>query len=386
MEASAELQSHNGSTMPLETLHGNNGNSTDQPVLNQDVLDLQNWVQYNLKYIASIGGFLLIVLGTVGNGISMAVMRRERMKSAVAVIYLMALAITDTAFLWISGGHWWILATFDLGLPDLHMATCKLYFFLGNFLHMLSAWIIVFLSVQRMLVVLLPYKAKQIATRNKTWLSLLILTLTLVAYNTYPLIAVGLFSATFSGETINVCVYGIIAKVHFHQDDWQPSVLVTSKILPYSMIFIANMVLIVKFIQSKVKRTLVTSEEQNRSRQAKRITTTLISVSLIFLILHTPRVIVIHLLTSSTSQDKKYGIILNILGQCAYFLVNLNHAINFLLYYFTWPPFRMELCILMREWRSCSRTTRFVGNRLGQHSLMSPSTDTSTIPLNVLSS
>ena len=129
----------------------------------------------------------------------------------------------------------------------------------------------------------------------------------------------------------------------------------------------------------------MTSEEQNRSGQSKRITTTIISVSLIFLILNTPRIIGIHLLPS-TSQDKKYGIILNIVHQCAYFLVNLNHAIKFLLYYFIWPPFRTELCILMREWRSCFRTTRLVGNRLGQHSLMSPSTDTSTIPLNVLSS
>ena len=108
MESSGVLQSHNGSTMPLQTLHGNNGNSTDQPVLDQDVLDLHNWARHNLRYLASIGGFLLVVLGTVGNGISMAVMRREGMKSAVAVIYLMALAITDTGLLWVGGGHWWI--------------------------------------------------------------------------------------------------------------------------------------------------------------------------------------------------------------------------------------------------------------------------------------
>ena len=114
--------------------------------------------------------------------------------------------------------------------------------------NMLSAWIIVFVSVQRMLVMLLPNKAKQIATRKKSWLSLLILILTLVAYNTYPLITVELFSLKFSDETINVCVYGIVEEVYFHQDDWNPSYLVASQILPFSTIFIANMVLIVKFI------------------------------------------------------------------------------------------------------------------------------------------
>ena len=88
MESFGVLQSHNGSTMPLQRVYGNNLNSTDQPVLDRDVLDLQNWARYTLKYIASIGGFPLIVLGTVGNCISMAVMRREGMKSAVAVVYL----------------------------------------------------------------------------------------------------------------------------------------------------------------------------------------------------------------------------------------------------------------------------------------------------------
>ena len=386
MESSGVLQSHNGSTMPLQTLHGNNGNSTDQPVLDQDILDLQNWARHNLEYIPSIGGFLLVVLGTLGNGISMAVMRRERMKSAVAVIYLMALAITDTGLLWIGGGHWWITFAFDLSLRTLHTATCKLHMFLTNLLHMLSAWIIVFVSVQRMLVVLFPYKAKQIATRKKSWVSLLVLILTLVAYNTYSLIAAELVDYPFyRGGTKIMCRYGISYE-EFHKDYWNLISLLTTLIIPFSTIFIANFTLIVKFIQSKVQRSLVTSHEQNRSGQAKRITISLISVSLIFLILNTPFVIVFYLLRKPTAQDNKYGIIFNILRQCATFLATLNSAINFLLYCFTWPTFWMELCILMREWCSCFRTTPSVRNQHGQHALTSPSTNTSTVSLNVLSS
>ena len=365
MESSALSQSHNVSTMPLpraiKTVYGINGNLTDQSVLDQDVLDLQNWSRHNLKYIASIGGFLLIVLGTVGNGISMAVMRREGMKSAVAVVYLMALALTDTAFLWIGGGRWWIIQTFDLSLHDLHPAIHIVLVFLIRFLIMLSAWIIAFVSVQRMLVVLFPYKAKQIATRKKSWVSLLVLILTLVAYNIYSIHAVELRKETS---------------------------LLMFLILPFSMIFIANVILIVKLIQSNVSRTLVMSEGQIRSRQAKRITITLISVSLIFLILIAPHFIMFELLPvpAPTVQDKKYDIIFKILIECDGFLITMNSAINFLLYCFTWPTFWTELCIMMCEWCSCFRTTHSVANQRGQHALTSPSTNTSTVSLNVLSS
>ena len=260
--------------------------------------------------------------------------------------------------------------------------------FLVMFLTMLSAWIIVFVSVQRMLVVLLPYKAKQIATRKTSWVSLLVLILTLVAYNTYFLITGGLVKFTpYSGGTINLCMYGINnVYPQFHKDYWIRISLLTTLILPFSTIFIANIVLIVKFIQIKVKRSLVTSEEQSRSGQAKRIAITLISVSLIFLILNSPHVIVFYFLPLPTGRDTQYAIIFTILGQCASFLATLNSAINFLLYCFTWPTFWTELCILMREWCSCFRTTHSVGNQRGQHALKSPSTNTSTVTLNVLSS
>ena len=300
MESPAELQSHNGSTMPLQTVYMNNGNLQDQPVLDQYIIDLQNWERHNLKYIASIRGFPLIVLGTVGNGISMAVMRRERMKSTVAVIYLMALALTDTGLLWIGCGHWWIHATFGLSLRDFHLATYILHITLINFLIMLSAWIIVFVSVQRMLVVLLPYKAKRIATRNKTWVSLFVLILTLVAYMTYSLITIRLANSA-SGR--DVCLFRLNRK-KLYSICWSLISLLTTLILPSGTIFIANAVLIVKFIQSKVTGTLVTSEGQIMRRQAKRITITVISVSLIFLILNMPRVIVFYLLPLPTSQEK----------------------------------------------------------------------------------
>ena len=379
MESSAELQNHNGSSMTIEEAIGLNRNLTYQNVSEpvseyvsyQDGINLWIWARANLKYISIIGGFLLLVLGTAGNLISIAVMRRERMKSAVVVIYLMALALTDTTFLWVNSVQWSLANTINVNVRDLNQDMCKFLMFLTNFLYMLSAWIIAFISVQRMLVVLLPYKAKQIATRNKTLVSLLVLIPTLMAYNTFLLIN---FIDSCS-STVTQCPSGLNHK-KFRRNFWSLIfVLTTLVILPFSTILIANVILITKFIQSKIKK----------NGQTKRITTTLISVSLIFLILNTPCDIILYLLPTPPWRYK-YVILFSILRECNTFLINLNSAINFLLYCFTWPTFRTELCIMMREWCSCFRSNHSVRNQRGQNTLTGAATHTSTITLNVLSS
>ena len=376
LESSAVLQNHNGSSMTIKEAIGLNRNWTYQhvseQVSNQDFFDLWYWARDNLKYIGGIGGTLLLVLGTAGNFISMAVMRREKVKSAVVVIYLMALALTDTSFLWIISVQWSIAFIFKLNVRYVHTPTCKFLTFVTDFLYMLSAWIIALISVQRMLVVLLPYKAKQIATRKKTWVSLLILIPTLMAYNTFLLIN---FIDSCHGKG-TLCPSGINHEKFHYNFLSLISLLTTPVIFPFSTILIANIIIIAKLIQRKVKK----------NDQAKRITTTLISVSLIFLILNIPCDMMFYLLPKPTWPSYKYGGIFMIMRAFNTLLVNLNSAIYFLLYCFTWPTFRTELCIMMRECCSCFRSNHSVRNQRGQNTLTSTTTNTSTLSLNVLSS
>ena len=129
----------------------------------------------NFHLIGSIGAMLIVVLGTVGNGRTIAMMGRAKMKSAIATVYLLALAVADTGLLWIGAGQWWISRVFNIIIRDMDIWLCKFHYFFINYFLMLLAWILVFVTVQRMIVVVLPLKVKVIVTRKKAYISLVVL-------------------------------------------------------------------------------------------------------------------------------------------------------------------------------------------------------------------
>ena len=345
------------STLPglLSSQTGNNGNVSGSngnnsvtfprgppmmPKLPQDVLELLKWAEDNFDLIGSIGAMLIVVLGTVGNGLTIAMMRRARMKSSVATVYLLALAVADTGLLWIGAGHWWISTAFKINIRDMDTWLCKFHYFFITYFSMLPAWILVFVTVQRMLIVAFPFKVKVIATRKKAYISLVVLCIALAAYGIYHLIYADLVTvAVVKGRPIRKCLFKReITEFHFKYYNY--IALMATLLLPFLSLLIANIVIIVKVIQAKVKREALVST-QSDDGQVRQMTATLISVSVIFLVLNTPYVVVYYFLPPADGTNIKYGII--IAGQFGSLLNSLNSAINFLLYCITGPTFRKEL-------------------------------------------
>ena len=349
----------NSTSLPslLSTQTGNNGNVSGSngnnsvhlprgppmmPKLPQDVLELLKWAEDNFDLIGSIGAMLIVVLGTVGNGLTIAMMRRAKMKSAVATVYLLALAVADTGLLWIGAGHWWISTAFKITIRDMDTWLCKFHFFFITYFSMLSAWILVFVTVQRMLIVAFPFKVKVIATRKKAYISLVVLCIALAAYGIYHLIYADLVTvAVVKGRPIRKCLFKREI-TEFHVKYYNYIALMATLLFPFLSLLIANIVIIVKVIQAKVKREALVST-QSDDGQVRQMTATLISVSVIFLVLNTPYVVVYYFLPLPDGTNIKYGIIFAIAGQFGSLLNSLNSAINFLLYCITGPTFRKEL-------------------------------------------
>ena len=328
-------------------VNGNRSNLTMVPTrafepLSPELLDLLDWQEENMDFIGSIGGMLLIVLGTVGNGVSIAVMRQEKLKSAVATIYLTALALVDTGLLWFGVGSWWAATALKWSFRNQHLAMCRLNLYLINCLPMLSSWVLVFVSVQRALVVLFPFKAKVIATRKKSYASLIVLLMSIMTYNLYSIITADLIRYEHpDGHVEHMCMYGFYVG-DFDKKYWGIISLIVTLILPFGTLLIANVIIIIKVIQAKVKRSRLQSTDHDQGHVTK-MTTTLVCVSIIFLILNMPYTIVFFVMPYPDYTDLKYLTIFDILGECATFLTSLNSAINFVLYCLTGPAFRKEL-------------------------------------------
>lgn len=87
------------------------------------------------------------------------------------------------------------------------------------------------------------------------------------------------------------------------------------------------------------KTNAATNATNNRANRAKHLTYTLIALNCLFFCLVSPLVIVLVFLKDNTTKK----LLLNIVYLMAY----INHAINFILYGFSSPPFRNELFTIL---------------------------------------
>ena len=78
---------------PANETGNNTNNTTTINVLDPNISKLT----YNIWLH---GGIFLIVLGTIGNSLSMTVMMRKNLRRHTAALYLMELAVVDTAVLY----------------------------------------------------------------------------------------------------------------------------------------------------------------------------------------------------------------------------------------------------------------------------------------------
>ena len=101
---------------------------------------------------------VIVLMGTVGNTLSICVLLRRGMRSTPMYFYLTLLAVADTFVLYVSAFKVWIrvLTQFEV----LHMSNvgCKLFMFILLCSFYLSAWLVVLVTLDRFLVVWFPFR------------------------------------------------------------------------------------------------------------------------------------------------------------------------------------------------------------------------------------
>ncbi|KAK2152835.1 hypothetical protein LSH36_316g02010 [Paralvinella palmiformis] len=144
---------------------GNITYSKDEPMylINKSVLSAQKIPSVDVHdviftYVAPV----LILMGTIGNIISVVVLQGRFFRRAPSVFILSALSLTDTGVLLCGLMRHWIKALTQnkLNIRNLSQASCPIHFFFTYFLSHLSSWSLALLTVERMSSVRWPFKAK----------------------------------------------------------------------------------------------------------------------------------------------------------------------------------------------------------------------------------
>ena len=108
----------------------------------------------------------LILLGTLGNILSIIVCRRKRMRRFAFSICLVVLALADTVILQVGLWRWWIVLLFNVEIRVWSSAICKGQLFLMYYAGDVTCWMVVTMTVQRFISVWFPTKAHRFCSKK----------------------------------------------------------------------------------------------------------------------------------------------------------------------------------------------------------------------------
>lgn len=298
-----------------------------------------------------LGKYLMLavfIIGTVGNLLSFLVMVRKRMRSSTTAFYMACLAVADTLVLLTGCLRRWILEVFEVDLLNVNTVACHSVNFLQYLSFDIATWILVAMTIDRVVVVTNPLKAYRYSTRARAAASIVILIVLFVGLNSH-------FFFTTEHNERNICTAAEQYR-EFYVAIWSWIDAVVYSFLPFTLLLLLNIIIIVSIMKANGRKRKMSSQFQNRRKseqshtlKTSRLTAMLLSITFAFILLTAPSMIV-HIIReqaifdqSQPSNVAKYILTRQVLRLTLY----LNHSINFFLYCVAGTKFRRELAAMI---------------------------------------
>ncbi|KAL8611998.1 hypothetical protein ACOMHN_048494 [Nucella lapillus] len=308
---------------------------------------------------------ILLVVGTLGNVLSVLVLSREAMRRSNAAIYLIVLAMMDTMVLYTGLLRQWLRETIGMDVRDFSDASCRVHTWLVYASLDTSVWVLVALTFERLVSVYLPYRIKEYCTTMTSTITLLVIGGVMLGINSHFLYGMGRVYKMVNGTLVmkTKCDFRFDDYAQFANIVWPWIDLCIFSIIPLFIVITFNIAITVKVCLSRHRArrvqpsgTAFASRSRSRNPDGRKIssmTATLVVLNLVLTITTVPVSTFIILLPS---LNKTYD---TRLGQAkvavAWAIVNAlqytNNAINFLLYCISGSRFREELKAMFRRGR-----------------------------------
>ncbi len=314
---------------PRVESHPSSESWTDQTLYNMTKQhdDMRN------EFVEIFVGYATIIVsipGGIGNAICLSVMLKAPFKEMPHSIMCAALAFVDLAYLLLSFSVSLVLIMTGEPIGLINGFLCKLSM---SFLYLcthLDAFIIVGLSLERVVAIFWALQAKQILTKRRIKLFLVIIFTFFILFDGETSVRYDLVEMERSGGFMNDCApayfYGVPRKLLEMKD--QMSFLLGSTI-PLIIIITSNVAILIKLAHRRKQQTQL--GVNNDTSDKTRTTKMLIAVMLAFILFVSP--IQVYAVAVGVNLNDK---VLRILA----FLMVLNPAINFILYFLAAKMFR----------------------------------------------
>lgn len=315
------LVTANSTHHPSEPKNLTSPSSDDHPLV---------WV-----YIAPV----TLVMGVLGNTLTLLVMRRKRLRDTTTSVYLSLISVADTAALVFRIVPEFLNASpIQFRFADLNDWTCRSEKFAFYTASDVAIWLLVAFTIDRLVAVCFPLQKRRVCQPRYAFVAALTLTLAAVCKNLHVFWTRGILyddAASTEARCERLKEYLVY---ELYVRPWIAFVTVSAT--PFCVIVACNVLIV---------RTLAFVGRMHGAAWKKTFTQTSLmcmSVSLTFLVCVTPSIFLTvgraHWSTGSTRNS--YNIARTVNNQ----LACLNHAINFFLYCLTGERFRTELLRMLR--------------------------------------
>lgn len=239
---------------------------------------------------------VLIIVGTVNNLLLFAVYSRKKFASLPTRNIWRVLAIIDI-FCLVQITKYFSLNTFDYNLFNINLFTCK---FIGYLTHcgIMSAWLVVYISLERMLSILLP-KANKRLRKFQVLICIGIISFYILFYSQRLVYNGFIYSNSTTDDnttndtiTTRKCTYLPKYRTESNVFKWIDTTL--STILPFILMFLCSIFLIVTVFNSR--RRMASNKSGQKSKNNKKLmrdikfSITLISLNFVFVAFKLPAI------------------------------------------------------------------------------------------------
>ena len=287
------------------------------------------------KNLILYGAPVLVILGTIGNFLSILVMTRKALRSHTTSLYLVVLAVVDTLLLYIGMFYYWIQVLSGVRAELISSYECnKTRIFLLYALPQIESWILCSIVVERLVAVYLPFKVKVIFTKKFAAIQLTITGLIIAAVNAHIF------------WTSNRVEFGCDADSDafdtFWSSIWPWIDFCLVALIPFILMLTIDAAIIGKMVYVNRRRR----NNLNASSDVKMTGMTTILLTVTFVFFATSMPLYIFLATEehwedqadSVEDDARLGLVLN----TVFFVSHISCTINFWLYCISARRFREE--------------------------------------------
>ena len=310
---------------------------------------------------------ILIVFGSIGNILSIVVLTRKSIRNSTTALYLTFLAFSDILVLYTGLLRQWIYHVFDYDIRHFSEITCKIHLWLVYTCLDLSAWIIMTLTMERVMATWWPFRARRLCGLACAVVLLVAIVILLLAVNSHFMY--GMVHKTHSDTNGTVLTDEKCIAVHddyaeFFINVWTLIDLCMFCLVPFSVIVIGNICILAKLMRSQRRLSAVSlphDETSIRRRSSSGSGGAISSLTAMLLVLNT--VFLVTTLPISVynigynywrhTEDPRAIASLELWWAIVNMLMYANNCVNFLLYCLSGSRFRGEakkvFCACRRE-------------------------------------